>query len=333
LKCWGHGGYGELGNGTTTSYTVPVSVTNISTAKAVFGGEYAFCARLLTGALDCWGNGSDGQLGDGSNSGSDVPAGVRGITNATGVTSGNYNFCARLSTGGLDCWGNGFNGQLGDGSGNNSDVPVPVAKITGVKAVSNSGSSVCAVLSSGNVDCWGYNGSGQLGDGTTANSDVPVTVLGITNATAVAGNIVGGSFCAVLSTGQLKCWGFNGFGELGNGTTTSFTVPVSVEHISTAASLIGGNNDFCGLLSSEHLECWGNGAWGQLGDASFAGISDIPVAVHSISNATTMISGYEAFCGLLSTRHVDCWGDGYGGMLGDGSFTNSDVPVPVRATS
>jgi hypothetical protein len=62
-------------------------------------------------------------------------------------------------------------------------------------------------------------------------------------------------------------------------------------------------------------------------------VSDVPVAVHSISNATAMISGYEAFCGLLSTRHVDCWGDGYGGMLGDGSLVNSDVPVPVQAAS
>jgi alpha-tubulin suppressor-like RCC1 family protein len=210
---------------------------------------------------------------------------------------------------------------------------VAAGTLANVVSVADSGnSSACAVLSSGKVDCWGANGSGQLGNGTTANSDVPVAVLGITNATAVAGDENGGSFCAVLSTDHLKCWGFNGFGELGNGTTTTFTVPVSVEHISTATALIGGYNDFCGLLSSKHLDCWGGGAFGQLGDGSFA-TSDIPVAVRNIGSATTMISGYEAFCGLLATSHVDCWGNGFGGMLGDGSFASSDVPVPVKAAN
>ena len=329
LKCWGYNGFGELGNGTTTSFTVPVSVKNIGTATAVIGGENGFCALLSSKHLSCWGNGGSGQLGNGSFAGSDVPVAVRSISNAVSMVSGNDSFCALLSTSRVNCWGQGSSGQLGNGAFNNSDVPVRVAGITTAKEVADSGNfTTCAVLSSDQVKCWGYNANGQLGNGTTSSSDIPVTVKGITSAKAVSGDVNGQSFCAVLTTGHLKCWGYNGFGELGNGTTTSFTVPVSVKNIGTATAVFGGENGFCARLASKHLNCWGGGGLGQLGNGSFNN-SDVPVAVRSISNAVTMVSGSDSFCALLLTTHVDCWGSGGSGQLGNGAFNNSDVPVPV----
>jgi len=329
LKCWGYNGFGELGNGTTTSFTVPVSVKKISTATAVLGGGNGFCARLSSKHLDCWGYGGSGQLGNGSFNNSDVPVAVRSISAAVTMISGSNSFCALLSTSRVNCWGSGSSGQLGDGSFNGSDVPVRVTGITTAKAVTDMGhSSVCALLSSSKVDCWGYNGDGELGNGTTASSATPVGVLGISTAKAVSGNFNGQSFCVVLSTDHLKCWGYNGFGELGNGTTTNFTVPVSVKNISTATAVFGGENGFCALLSSKHLDCWGAGGFGQLGNGSFNS-SDVPVAVRSISTGVSVISGNDSFCALLSTSHVDCWGNGGSGQLGDGSFNDSDVPVPV----
>src|SRR5215471_5681075 len=109
-------------------------------------------------------------------------------------------------------------------------------------ADSGGGSSLCALLSSGTVDCWGYNQFGQLGNGTTTNSDVPVPVLGVSGAKAIAGDD-GSGFCAVLSTGHLKCWGHNTFGELGAGTTAAMsTVPVAVKNISTATAVFGSSS-------------------------------------------------------------------------------------------
>lgn len=205
--------------------------------------------------------------------------------------------------------------------------------LANVVSLGDSGNnSVCAVLSSGKVDCWGANGFGQLGNGTTAESHVPVAVLGLSGVMAVAGDFNGGSFCAVLSTGHLKCRGYNGDGELGNGTTTTFTVPVAVQNISTAAAVFAGADVFCARLSAQHLNCWGAGTSGQLGDGAFAS-SDVPAAVRDISNATKIITGNAAFCGLLSTSHVDCWGSGSAGQLGDGSTSHSDVPVPVQAAT
>jgi alpha-tubulin suppressor-like RCC1 family protein len=185
------------------------------------------------------------------------------------------------------------------------------------------------LLSTSKVDCWGYNGNGQLGNGTTTSSNTPVGVLGLTSVKTVAGDVNGGSFCAVLTTGHMKCWGYNGVGELGNGTTTTFTLPVSVKNISTATAVLSGYNVFCALLSSKHLDCWGRGDSGQLGNGSFSN-SDVPVAVRSITNAVTTVNDNASFCALLSTAHVDCWGYGAFGQLGNGSTNGSDVPVPVR---
>jgi alpha-tubulin suppressor-like RCC1 family protein len=339
VKCWGNNTYGELGNGTTTTSTVAVAVKNISTATAVFGSDHGFCALLSTSHVDCWGYGGTGQLGDGSFANSDMPVAVRNISNATTVTGGYETFCALLSTSHVDCWGYGLFGQLGDGSFASADVPVPVKNISTATALAQSGatsddvSSVCALLASGTADCWGYNGSGQLGNGTTTASDVPVPVFRVSGAKAVAGDYNFSAFCVVLSTGHLKCWGDNSYGELGAGTTAaSSTVPVPVKNISTATAAFGGQAAFCARLSTSHLDCWGFGGTGQLGDGVFTN-SNVPVAVRSISNATTMISGYDSFCARLSTSHVDCWGSGTSGQLGDGSVNSSDVPVPVQAAS
>jgi alpha-tubulin suppressor-like RCC1 family protein len=189
------------------------------------------------------------------------------------------------------------------------------------------------VLSTGHMKCWGEGGDGQLGNGTTSNSGVPVAVLGITDAKAAASDGDGGSFCAVLSTGNMKCWGYNNYGQLGNGTTTLSSIPVPVKNITTAAGLTGNAEaGFCAVLSTGHVDCWGFGFYGQLGNGNTAS-SEVPVAVRVITNATTLISGFLNYCALLSTSHVDCWGFGNSGQLGDGSTASSDVPVAVHAAS
>jgi alpha-tubulin suppressor-like RCC1 family protein len=342
VKCWGDNYYGQLGNGTTVKYSdVPVSVKNITTATAITGGNgadtYGYCALLSTKHIDCWGYGLNGELGNGTLTISHVPVPVKNITNAATLISGHAGYCAVLSTGHMSCWGYGDDGELGNGTPTfESDVPVAVTGITDVTAVASDDNlgSYCAVLSTGQVKCWGTGGYGELGNGTTKGSDKPVAVTGITDATAVASDGDGESYCAVLSTGHMNCWGYNVDGELGDGTAAQSDVPVAVNNVTTATAVVGSAYGFCALLSTEHVDCWGDNFEGELGDGTTVPDSDVPVAVHTITNAATLIRGIYGFCALLTTSHVDCWGYDFDGELGDGIFTTySDVPVAVLAGS
>ncbi len=338
VDCWGDNADGQLGNGTATSSDVPVAVTGITKATAVTGDESgSFCALLSTGGVACWGEAIWGQLGNGSTANSDVPVRVKNLTTAVAVTGGDDDFCALLSTGGVDCWGEASSGQLGNGSTANSDVPVSVENLTTAVAVTAGDDDFCALLSTGGVACWGIGNIGQLGNGTTTSSDVPVAVKTISDARAVTGDLDQGSFCAVLSTGGVDCWGAGLFGFLGDGHTTNSDVPVAATGISTATALAVGSFGFCALLSTGHVACSGYNGGDQLGNGRTGSYSDKPVAVKYITTATVVSTdegygpGGYGFCALLSTGHVACWGYGEDGELGDGTFSDSDIPAAVHA--
>jgi alpha-tubulin suppressor-like RCC1 family protein len=278
-----------------------------------------------------------------------APAGASGSASVAAATlakvvsvagdSNSDSYCALLSTGGVDCWGDNDFGQLGDGTTTSSDVPVAAIGIGKARAVATDvyGESFCALLATGHVDCWGLGTSGELGDGATENSDVPAAVKNISTATTVTGGAFG--FCAVLSTGQVHCWGFGADGDLGDGHWISSDVPVAVRGISNATVVTGGEYDgdggtFCALLSTGRVDCWGNGYQGELGNGTTKD-SDVPVAAQTISNATAVTSDGNggSFCALLSTGGVDCWGYNFSGQLGDGTTTNSNVPVAAVGIS
>jgi alpha-tubulin suppressor-like RCC1 family protein len=278
VQCWGYNTYGDLGNGTTESSSVPVTVVGITNAIAVAAGDGPVCAVLATGAVQCWGV----YLGNGTTASSSVPVTVAGITNAVGVAAGTAFACAVLNDGSIRCWGDDTFGELGDGMstsvGSTSPsryVPVEVSEITNAIAVAASDGFACAVLSSGAVQCWGGTGitNGALGDSQWIDSFVPVTVTGITNAVGIA---AGSWFaCAVLKSGAVECWGVNTSGQLGNGTTTASLVPVEVTGIANAVAVTAGYSTACAELSSGSVQCWGGYSLGNGAGLS----SSVPVTV------------------------------------------------------
>jgi alpha-tubulin suppressor-like RCC1 family protein len=332
VDCWGEDEHGELGDGIDENRDTPVEVLGVTTTTQVTGGGEHTCALLSSGHVDCWGNNNAGQLGDGSTTSSNIPVEVHGISNVTQVAAGESHSCALLSSGHVDCWGANGWGQLGNGTEANSSTPVEVHGISNAIQVAAGEYYACALLSTGHVDCWGENFVGELGDGSEANSSsIPVEVHGISNATQVTAG--GGHSCALLPTNHIDCWGYNSFGELGDGSEANSDVPVEVRDVSDATEVTAGYGHSCAVLSTGHVDCWGENNFGELGDGRGGnegkeGSSSTPVEVQAVSNATEVVAGGYYSCALLSTGHVECWGIDNEGELGDG-LAFSEVPKEV----
>jgi alpha-tubulin suppressor-like RCC1 family protein len=160
-------------------------------------------------------------------------------------------------------------------------------------------------------------------------------VLGLSNATSITGDGNGfGVYCAITSAGGAKCWGNNGPGTLGNGSTvTSSNTPVSVSGLSNAVALVSGGASFCALLHSGTAECWGSNSYGQLGSGQSAIDSNTPVSVESLGGATTLTTDDTGYC-ALSSHGVKCWGYNLYGQLGNGNKELSSAsPVSVNGLS
>jgi hypothetical protein len=169
------------------------------------------------------------------------------------------------------------------------------------------------------------------------NSFAPAATLTITTAGATAIAAGGDHSCALLTGGTVQCWGYNGNGQLGNGTFTSSLNRVKVTGITTAIAITAGQYHSCALLSGGTVECWGDNYSGQLGNGTLTD-SSTPVTVTGITSATAITAGDYHSCAVLSGGTVECWGSNQFGGLGNGAnlaFSGggvSSIPVTVIAS-
>jgi alpha-tubulin suppressor-like RCC1 family protein len=219
VLCWGDNSNSQLGNGTLGgSVTGTVAVTGLTDAIALAAGARHTCALKTNGSVVCWGDNRRGQIGDGTIN--DMRANatvVIGLTDAVAITAGDADTCAIKANASVVCWGNNNSGQLGDGTTATNVAPTAVTGLTDAVAINAGDVHVCVLKASGAVVCWGDNRKGQIGDGTTGNiRTTTVVISGLGDVVALSGGLL--HTCALKANGSVACWGFNGSGELGDGT-------------------------------------------------------------------------------------------------------------------
>ncbi|MBK6517306.1 MAG: thrombospondin type 3 repeat-containing protein [Polyangiaceae bacterium] len=182
----------------------------------------------------------------------------------------------------------------------------------------------CAVAQ-GAVYCWGANWAGQIGAGPALQASyLPLLVPGTDGATAVS---VGMDYsCALLDTGAVRCWGGNGHGQLGNGTTTASYAASAVQGVDDAVAIAAGQSHACAVRSSGAVACWGANTSGQLGNGSLLASSTptnvIDAAGLPISGVVQVSAADAHTCALQDNGDVLCFGSNKYGQLGTGTVDN-----------
>lgn len=319
VQCWGYNGYGQLGDSTTTSRTQSVSVTSLGSVTALSLGQNHSCALLSDQTVKCWGANASRQLGDGSSLTRSSPVSVASLSGVVGIATGAEHSCAILSDATAVCWGKNATGQIGDGSTTLAAAPQVVSGIANIIQLAAGMNQTCARHSDGTVTCWGYNANGQLGNGSMSQSLVPVHVRTSSADSANLNTAVELSAgynhsCAKLSDGSVKCWGWNGFGQLGSETTFQTPSPVTIPTLHGSTSLGLGQYHSCAVLSGQ-IKCWGTNENGLLGQGT-GDIMNPPAVLSDLSGTTKVALGDFHGCALDSGGSVWCWGQSKYGQIG-----------------
>jgi len=358
---------GSLSSAASSAFNVTLSVQpdtqSLSRIKLTAGASHT-CAIMTSGSTYCWGANGNGQLGavtGNTNSDSiaalvrdgDKPAGINFVT----VSAGSSHTCGITSDSLAYCWGYNGNGQLGNGSVAASPTPVLVSGNLRFKSISAGGNHTCAVTGNGStvatksqVYCWGYNGQAQLGDSASATtSNIPVRVRwpdALKNNAAVDTGVkvlqvtAGGNHtCAIVATFAAYCWGYNYYGQLGDGAVlisggqgANRVAPGTTAGPFAWGSISAGGSYTCGVLRANgNIYCWGENYYGTLGDNTGGVFSEAdnkssPVLVNSLS-WSSVSAGSLHTCGILGGAAY-CWGYNGNGLLGIGSTTAQTFNTP-----
>lgn len=306
-------------------------------ARSISGGNDFTCAAATTNLPYCWGNNTYSQLGEGTQTARSRPTQLSGgLLQLTQVTSGFDFACGLAANGSAYCWGNDWYGQLGIDTADVNQHATPDLVVGGhtFQQISAGFRHVCALDTAGVAWCWGAPSEGSVGKAVlTEYPDNPQQVTTTLRFSQIDAG--GNTSCAVAESGDIWCWGFNGYGQLGNNSTDARAyVPVKVVGGRSYSEVSVGTFHTCGI-SEGSVYCWGRNMEGQLGigyaSPSSEGGSPLPVSpLGTLGTARHVSAGNTHTCEVNAGGDVYCWGLNANGQLGDLSTVLRTSAVLVR---
>lgn len=300
--------------GAAIATTLPPPLENV---VAVAAGISHSLALRDDGSVYAWGDNGYRQLGNDSDVFSATPVLVEALSGIVDIASGE-NHCLAVDGGGnIWTWGDNTSGQLGTGDTGGAALPERIAPLADVVDVAAGPRHSVAVDTNGNVWAWGAGSIGQLGNGAFESSPIPVKIpsgagAGVEDATKVA---AGRSHSLALRSSavgsDLRAWGGNFYGQLGDGSTEDAGSPVEVMGLSGVETLAAGHDHSLALRSDGTVWAWGDNSVGQLGTGSLVD-SHVPTQVSSLSGIVSVAAGGGGSYAVDSSGALWAWGIVYG---------------------
>ncbi len=269
---------------------------------------------------------------------------------AVEIVAGENHFCARMSDGTARCWGDDRRGSLGGGEDAGGGV-VRVAGLADAKQLSAGGTTTCALVSDGRVWCWGGNDTGQLGlapvDAVADDDRHPIPAPVALGGDATRVDVGQSTACAVLTTGEVWCWGDNSRDQLARSTSRKIGAPAKAElgdlHVTRTAA---GSYTAFAVTEEGAVVSWGAvaGAEGSVAVRKTSLSSDpapLPIGLSGVTSFSvsstkllpddfpTRARGIAHACAIVDGGDVRCWGDTAWGATGAGLA--GQVPEPRSA--
>lgn len=252
------------------------------------------------------------------------------------VSAGHGHSCGITTAGVAYCWGANWAGQLGIGDTTGSAFPARVGTGERYGTISAGLGYTCGVTRGGRAYCWGDNKMMELGNpAVTPNSPAPVSVAGDREFVSVSTSEMSHS-CALTPDGVAYCWGYNRFGQVGNGSTANEPTPFPVLGGLAFLTLRSGYMRSCGIAADGAVYCWGRGGYAQIGDpaatletCSGLPCSTIPRRLQSSLSFSSVSTGAMHSCAVTAAGEALCWGWNEEGQLGNGTRDSVVTPTPV----
>lgn len=334
--------FSVVASGTSPTYQWQRSNDGGSTWANVSGGTGGTTAHYTTAATVAGDDGARFRVQVANAAGSVISrAAVLTVTTPTTSTApvllaaGDRFSLAIQASGSVLAWGDNTIGALGDGTNTVRTAPVTVLGINDALTLSASSHALVVRSTDGSVWGWGYNGFGQVGNvtgscgGGCSSPNAPVRAGGLTGVISVAAG--GLHSLAARADGTVWAWGFNGNGQLGDGSTTDHTQPTQVPGLANVVMVAAGNRFSLAMKSDGTVWAWGANDAGQLGDGTTTE-SHVPVKVQLDGSAYAIAAGDAHAVALTPSPGASfgqgfLWGHNQHGQQARG--TTTDVRIPL----